>query len=98
MTTVTKEKYCSGCEAFSPLEDFNKKGKAGYHSKCKKCVREKANAWHMRPENKERRNQAIRDKYDPKQKKNFVLKANYGINLDIFRLKLDIIQMYFRPN
>lgn len=84
MTTVTKEKYCSGCNESFSLDKFHKKGKDGYHSKCKKCINKQYREWHNRPKNKERRNKSTRDRYSPLQKKNFVLKANYGITLDIF--------------
>lgn len=83
-TLITEMKDCLGCNLSFSLGDFYKKGINGYSSKCKQCSRESAKIWHYKKENRERRNAMARTKYSPRQKKNSVLKAAYGINIDVF--------------
>ena len=70
-------KHCSGCNTDLSIESFHKKGKAGYHSKCKNCVNFMNNS--------RGRNMPA---YNPTVRRRHMLKKNYGLTIESYEKML----------
>ena len=77
-------RYCSGCSQTFTLDFFHKKGKAGFHSRCKKCVNAYNAEWHNRGSNRKQRTERVKNKYNPEVRRRYLLKKNYGLSLQDF--------------